>query len=275
MNYGVCLEMVFTDRPFIDRIQLAADAGFTFAEMWFGDLTPTPGERDTGKSKQAAHLRAAAAKAGITLTNVVIGSPDGGLGGGLTDAKKRAEWLKRTDATLAYCTEAHIGAAIVCTGNLVKGLSRADMRRNVLEGLKATAERAEKAGITLLLEVLNDKVDHAGYFLTSSDEGAALCREVNSPRMKLLFDCYHMQIMEGDLIGHIRKNLDVIGHFHSAGHPGRHELWLGETNYPFLVRELEAMGYQGVFALEYAPTLPAMESLRKTLEHLNNKTTVG
>ncbi|MFH1970594.1 MAG: TIM barrel protein [Verrucomicrobiota bacterium] len=268
MKYGVCLEMVFTDRPFLDRIRLAADAGFSFVEMWFTDLTAAVSGMDANDPKQAVKVRAGAAKAGVTMTNVVIGSPDGSLGGGLTDAARRPEWLQRTDATLAYCREANIGAAIVCTGNLVKGLSRAQMRTNVLEGLKATVARAEKAGITLLLEVLNDKVDHPGYFLTSSDEGAALCREVNSPRLKLLFDCYHMQIMEGDLTGHIRRNLDVIGHIHSAGHPGRHELWLGETNYPFLVEEIRKMGYKGVFALEYAPTLEPSESLRKTLEYL-------
>ncbi|MBU0714847.1 MAG: TIM barrel protein [Verrucomicrobia bacterium] len=268
MNYGVCLEMVFTDRPFLDRIHLAAEAGFSFAEMWFGDLTTTNSTGDAKTSKQAAKIRAAAEKAGITMTNVVIGSPDGGIGSGLTDAARRPEWLQRTDATLAYCRDANIGAAIVCTGNLVEGLSRAPMRQNVLDGLKATAERAEKAGITLLLEALNDKVDHPGYFLTSSDEGAALCREVNSPRLKLLFDCYHMQIMEGDLTGHLRKNMDVIGHIHSAGHPGRHELWLGETNYPLLVREIESMGYRGVFALEYTPTLLPSESLRRTLAYL-------
>ncbi|MCX6991669.1 MAG: TIM barrel protein [Kiritimatiellaeota bacterium] len=272
MKYGVCLEMVFTDRPFLDRIQLVAEAGYRFAEMWFGDLAPAKRAANARTSKQAVKVRAAAAKAGVTMTNAVIGSPDGGIGGGLTDAVRRAEWLKRTDATLAYCREANIGAAIVCTGNLAKGLSRTQMRLNVLDGLKATAERAEKAGITLLLEALNDKVDHPGYFLTSSDEGAALCREVNSPRLKLLFDCYHMQIMEGDLTGHLRKNLDVIGHIHSAGHPGRHELWLGETNYPFLVRQLEIMGCQGVFALEYTPTLPPSESLRKTLAYLTKNT---
>jgi len=268
MKLGVCLEMVYQDLPFLERIGKAAEAGYRFAEMWMGDLATTKSAEDARKSRQAAQIRAAAKKAGITMTNAVIGSPDGGIGGGLTDTMRRSEWLQRTDATLAYCREADIGAAIVCTGNLVKGISRAQMRQNVLDGLKATAERAEKAGITLLLEALNDKVDHAGYFLTSSDEGAALCREVNSPRLKLLFDCYHMQIMEGDLTGHIRKNLDVIGHIHSAGYPGRHELWLGEINYRFLVEEIRQMGYKGVFALEYAPTLESSESLRRTLAYL-------
>jgi hydroxypyruvate isomerase len=122
--------------------------------------------------------------------------------------------------------------------------------------------------VKLLLEPLNDQIDHLDYFLTGSDEGATLCREVGSAQLKLLFDCYHMQIMEGDLCGHIRRNLDVIGHFHSAGHPGRHELWLGETNYPFVVQEIEKSGYNGVFAFEYLPLLPPADSLRRVLQHL-------
>ena len=79
-----------------------------------------------------------------------------------------------------------------------------------------------------------------------------------------------MQIMEGDLCGHIKKNLDVIGHFHSAGHPGRHELWLGETNYPFLAKEIARLGYDKVFAFEYLPVLDPAESLRKALAHLQS-----
>jgi hydroxypyruvate isomerase len=77
-----------------------------------------------------------------------------------------------------------------------------------------------------------------------------------------------MQIMEGDLCGHIRRNLDVIGHFHSAGHPGRHELWLGETNYPVVLSEIAKAGYRGVFAFEYMPTLPPAVSLRRNLDYL-------
>ena len=142
------------------------------------------------------------------------------------------------------------------------------MRRSVLDGLKATAERAEKAGIDLFLEPLNDRVDHPNYFCTHSDEGAELCRAVKSARMKLLFDCYHMQIMEGDLIGHIKAAFDVIGHFHSAGHPGRHELWLGETDYRYLTKQIDEMGYSGVFGLEYAPSGDHVESLKKTRQYL-------
>jgi hydroxypyruvate isomerase len=154
---------------------------------------------------------------------------------------------------------------------MAKGLSFPQQRQNVLDGLKGTAELAEALGVDLWLEPLNDQIDHPDCFLIGSDTGAALCREVGSKRLKLLFDCYHMQIMEGDICGHIRRNLDVIGHFHSAGHPGRHELWLGETNYPVVVREIEKSGYTGVFAFEYQPLLPSAESLKRTLDYLTRE----
>jgi hydroxypyruvate isomerase len=266
--FGVCLEMQFPDRPFLDRIAAAGRAGLRFGEMWFTDMTWYAKGMNNEDVKHPDKVRAAAAKAGVTLTNAVIGSPDGGLGGGLTDSRNRSAWLARAKSTLEFCREAGIGAAIVCTGNLAKGLTPQRQRRNVLDGLKATAELAEKLKVNLWLEALNDKIDHPGYFLTSSDEGAALCREVGSRRLKLLFDCYHMQVMEGDLCGHIRRNLDVIGHFHSAGHPGRHELWLGETNYPAVISEITKAGYRGVFAFEYMPTLPPAQSLRRTLDYL-------
>jgi hydroxypyruvate isomerase len=79
---------------------------------------------------------------------------------------------------------------------------------------------------------------------------------VAAPRVKLLFDCYHMQIMEGDLVKHIERSLDVIGHFHSAGVPGRHELYQGETDYPFLLAQIEKLGYRGIFGLEFALARP-------------------
>jgi len=259
MKLGLCIEMAFAGLPFEQRLAAAAKAGFRYVEMWFVDGS------FRGRGEE---LAAMAKRHRLKITNTVIGSPDGSIGGGLTDSRNRRAWLARAQSTLEFCREAGIGAAIVCTGNVAKGLSLQRQRRNVLEGLKATVELAEKLKVNLWLEPLNDKIDHPGYFLTSSDEGAALCREVGSRRLKLLFDCYHMQVMEGDLCGHIRRNLDVIGHFHSAGHPGRHELWLGETNYPVVLREIASSRYAGVFAFEYQPSLPPARSLQRTLDYL-------
>ncbi|MBN1553479.1 MAG: TIM barrel protein [Phycisphaerae bacterium] len=260
MDYGLCIEMALTDRPFAERFQAAADAGFKNVEMWFTKDFSYDGSPDA--------LAKLASDAGVKITNTVIGAPDGSIGGGLTNPANRDQWLERTKLTLEFNKAAGIPASIVCTGNLVEGMSREQMHKSVIEGLKPTVEMAEKYSVTLLLEPLNDRWDHADYFVTCSDYGADICRELKSSRMKMLFDCYHMQIMHGDLLKHIEKNIDVIGHFHSAGVPGRNELFNGEINYPFVIDGIKKLGYQGVFGLEFAPSMDHMESLKKTLEYL-------
>jgi len=262
MELGLCIEMALTDRPFEQRLAAAAELGFKNVEMWFIDLSYK------GSGEDLARL---ARKHGVKMTNTVVGAPDGSIGGGLTDPRKRPQWLERTKMTLAFNCAAGIPATIVCTGNEIPGMSDAQMAVSVVEGLKATAELAEKAGATLLLEPLNTRYDHAGYWLAGSDRGADICRQVGSPRMKLLFDCYHMQIMEGDLLGHIHRNIDVIGHFHSAGVPGRHEHDDGEINYPFLLDRIESLGYKGVFGLEYAPTGGHEASLKRVRKYLGGR----
>jgi hydroxypyruvate isomerase len=251
--------MAFADLPFEDRIRRAADCGLRNVEMWFVDGS------FKGRPEQLASI---AQTHDVTITNTVIGSPDGAIGGGLTSPTKRQKWLARAAMTIEFTRQAEIPATIVCTGNAVKGMSRSQMLASVIAGLKPTVEMAEKAEVTLLLEPLNTRYDHPGYFLTSSDVGAEICRKIDSPRLKLLFDCYHMQIMEGDLVNHIERNIDVIGHFHSAGVPGRHELYQGETDYPFLLKQIERLGYQGVFGLEYMPSIDHEESVRRTLAYL-------
>jgi hydroxypyruvate isomerase len=260
MNYGLCVEMALTDIPFEQRFAKATDLGFKFAEMWF--------VKDFSYNGTAEHLANIAQKSNIKITNTVIGAPDGSIGGGLTNSANRRQWLDRARMTIDFNVAAGIGATIVCTGNVVEGTSDQQMLDSVLEGLKPTVEMAEKAGITLLLEPLNTTYDHAGYFCNSSGMGAKICRGLKSNRMKMLFDCYHMQIMEGDLVKHIESSIDVIGHFHSAGVPGRNELYLGEIDYPFVVGKIESFGYNGVFGLEYQPSIDDSESVKRTLEYL-------
>lgn len=259
MELGLCIEMALAAFPFEERIQKAARLGFRNVEMWFVDGS------FKGKPEELARI---AQKNHVRITNTVIGAPDGSIGGGLTNPDNRDQWLERARMTIDFTKKARIPATIVCTGNEVEGMSDDRMMQFVLEGLKPTLEMAEAAGITLLLEPLNTTYDHPGYWLAGSNKGAQICRELGSERMKLLFDCYHMQIMEGDLLNHIERNMDVIGHFHAAGVPGRHELYHGEINYPFLLSEIEKLGYKGIFGLEYMPSIDDEASLRKTLEYL-------
>lgn len=259
MKLGLCIEMAFASLPFEQRLAAAAKAGFRYVEMWFVDGS----FRGLGEE-----LATMAKRHRLKITNTVIGSPDGSIGGGLTDPANRKQWLDRVRMTLDFNQAARIPASIVCTGNVVPGRSDRQMEKSVLAGLEATVKLAEAAGITLLLEPLNLPYDHAGYWLTSSDRAAGLCRQIGSDNLKLLFDCYHMQIMEGDLLKHVERNLDVLGHIHSAGVPGRHELFEGEINYPFLFRQIEQLGYKGVFGLEYMPSMNHAVSVRKTRKYL-------
>jgi len=261
MKYGLCIEMALTDIPFEQRFKAAADLGLEFVEMWF-----TKDFSFNGKPEELAKL---ASDANVKITNTVIGAPDGSIGGGLTNPANRSQWLERAKMIIDFNKAAGIPMTIVCTGNVVEGMTDQQMTESVIEGLKPTVEMAEAAGVTLLLEPLNTPYDHEGYFVDNSTKGAEICRALKSERMKLIYDCYHMQIMEGDLVKHIEKSLDVIGHFHSAGVPGRNELFKGETNYPFVIDQIEKMGYDGIFGLEFEPSMEDQkESVKKVLEYL-------
>jgi hydroxypyruvate isomerase len=263
MKLGLCLEMALTSLPFEDRVKTAARLGFKNVEIWWVDSV------FKGTPDQLAKLAQAN---GVTITNTVINAPDGSVGSGLTDPRKSKDaWLERARMTINYTKEAQISNTIFLTGNRVPDLTDRQMLESVIEWTKPVVDMAEKAGVTLLLEPLNDKYDHPGHWLTSSDLGAEICRRIGSKRLRMLFDCYHMQIMEGDLVNHIKRNIDVIGHFHSAGVPGRHEVFTGETNYPFVLSQIEQLGYQGVFGLEFAPSMNDEVSLTQTLAHLCKK----
>jgi hydroxypyruvate isomerase len=260
MEFGLCIESVFDDLTFEQRVKKAADLGFEKLEMWFVDLT-FKGNADELLQIQQDNK--------VQITNTVIGAPDGSIGGGMTDPKNRNQWLERAKMTLDMTSKAKIPAAIVCTGNVVPGMTTQQMTDSVLACLEETVKLADKYNVNLLLEPLNTPYDHEGYFLDNSDMGADFCRKINSKRLKLLYDCYHMQIMEGDMIKHIEKNFDVIGHFHSAAVPGRGEHYNGETNYPFVIKQIEKMGYKGIFGLEYFPKLDDhAESITKVMQYL-------
>jgi hydroxypyruvate isomerase len=158
--------------------------------------------------------------------------------------------------------------AIVLTGEVEPGKSPAEQRSRVVENLKALGPMAAREGITIVLEALNSLVDHKGYFLDSARAGLDIIREVAHPNIRLLYDVYHMQIMEGNVIDTVSRNIDLIGHFHAAGVPGRHELDTGELDYRHIVDSIEKAGYKGAFGLEYWPTTEHAESLRRMAAYL-------
>ncbi|MBM3880465.1 MAG: TIM barrel protein [Verrucomicrobia bacterium] len=142
-----------------------------------------------------------------------------------------------------------------------EGLDNSVLFLNQIKGL------AEDLGVTLCLELLNSKVNHPGYMADRTAWGVELCKRVNSPRVKLLYDIYHMQIMEGDIIRTVRDNIQWIGHFHTAGNPGRHEFdHTQELNYPPICKAIADLGFQGYLAHEYTPTRDPLGTLRAMLK---------
>jgi hydroxypyruvate isomerase len=142
------------------------------------------------------------------------------------------------------------------------GMSDEEGLANCAAGLKRVMQRAEEKKITVLMEGLNTKVDHRGYMYEKTEWGVTLCKMVGSDRFKLLYDIYHMQIMEGDVIRTIRKYKDYIGHYHTGGNPGRNEIdETQELNYPAIVRAILETGYQGFLGQEFIPKREKLESL--------------
>ena len=133
-------------------------------------------------------------------------------------------------------------------------------------GLAAVLPAAERHGVTICMELLNSKVDHAGYQCDRTPWGVALVKRLGSERFKLLYDIYHMQIMEGDVIRTIRDNREYIGHYHTAGVPGRHEIDASqELNYPAIARAIADTGFTGYVAQEFIPTRDARTALAEAV----------
>jgi hydroxypyruvate isomerase len=167
---------------------------------------------------------------------------------------------------IPLAAKAGVPNVITFSGNR-KGITDDEGARNTVAGLNRVKKIAEDYGVTICLELLNSKVDHPGYMADHTAWGARVMEQVNSPRVKLLYDIYHMQIMEGDLIATIRKNINWIGHFHTGGVPGRHELdKTQEVQWDAVMRAIVETGFKGYVAQEFMPTRDPLTSLREAVE---------
>ena len=153
---------------------------------------------------------------------------------------------------------------LICFSGNREGKDDAACISVVADGLAQVAEAAERAGITLVMELLNSKVSHPDYQCDHTAWGVEVCERVGSAAVKLLYDIYHMQIMEGDLIRTICGNIQTIGHFHTAGNPGRHDLDdAQEINYAAVMRAIAMTGYDGYVAHEFSPKGDVREAIEK------------
>ncbi len=180
----------------------------------------------------------------------------------MTDAAFRKQWLECLQESCIAAKRAGVRHLITQVGQDT-GAERAFQHANIVETLKAAAPILDTYGVTIMIEPLNTIVNHKGYYLWSAVEAFDIIREVNHPFVKVVYDIYHQQVMEGNIINNVTANLDCIAHLHSAGHPGRNELQYGENDYHVIFRAIDKAGYKGCCGLEYKPLLEPEESLRE------------
>jgi hydroxypyruvate isomerase len=202
---------------------------------------------------------------------LTIASIDGGLSieQGLNRREHHEYLEQRIRATIDQAEKWGIPNVIVFSGNR-DGLDDWMGAEITAEGLCRVAKAAEETGVTLVLELLNSKVDHEDYQCDRTPWGVEVCRMVDSPRVKLLYDIYHMQIMEGDIIRTIRDYHTSFAHYHAAGNPGRHELDdTQELNYPPIIRAILETGYKGYLGLEFIPLGDPIAGLKQAFDLCN------
>jgi hydroxypyruvate isomerase len=234
---------MFTDKPFEQRLEYVADLGFPAFEFW---------------TRQGKDMNIALA---LKLALRLEVSAFSGSSASLVDPAQREQFLSDITRAASLAFDLSCANLIVTSGPALPNVPRDEQRRHLVALLREAAETAADADACLVLEPLN-QIDHPGTFLSSSDEGFAIVREVNSPHVKLCFDVYHQQISEGNLTQRITDQLDLIGHLQVADVPGRHEPGTGEINYEHLFGVLRELNYRGYVGLEYTPLFDAKASLR-------------
>jgi len=249
VRLSVCIDMIMTELPFLERMDRVKRLGYPAFEFW------------DWKNKDVDAIIRKKNELGLEIATI--------MGSGwksLFTEDARKTFVSEIQASLAAAKRLGSKTLIVTTGFEDKRIPRAEQHAHYVAALKAAAPFAEQAQLTLVLEPLNTKVDHPGYYLQTAQEGFEILDEVGSTAVKMLFDIYHHQIMEGNVIQDITKNISKIAHFHVADVPGRHEPGTGEINYGNVFRAIASTGYQGFVGLEFKPSGNAEESLKAVLK---------
>ncbi len=236
-KFAVNVEMWWPDLPFLERIQKTADLGFPAIEFW------------DYEKKNLDKIRNRCADLGLVITQFTAW----GFNPGMNDPQNLNLFENKIKQAVKAAKKLNCKLATVVGGDDQPDQTQEEMHENIISALKRVAPIAADNGLTLLLEPMNIRVDHKGHCLYGSGPALRICREVNSPFVKINWDLYHMQITEGDLCGNLREGFDQVGYLQLADHPGRNEPGTGEIHYPRVLKEAYDLGYRGYVGLECSP----------------------
>jgi len=235
---------------YAEKIRAAAALGWKAIEplSWFGeDLTAASAASD---------------ETGCYISGIIVQSADKAVmelmkwTHGIVYEDAKDAFVQAMKETVQAAQAIKCTTIVVTTGNERNDVSREIQHANAVAALKAALPVIKDTGVQLVLEPLNVLVNHKGYYLTSTEEGARIVKEVGSPQVRLLYDIYHQQITEGNLIDTIQKYISVIGHFHVGDVPGRKEPGTGEINYKNVFSAIAETGYSGYVVFECGRTEP-------------------
>ena len=258
IKLSVRVEPLFPDLTLPQQMAKVAEAGYPGFEF---------GNWQAANAKQIVALKN---RLHLNLVCIVGNFGVNPKGAGLCDPSERSAFLAAIKASVDAARRFETTGIVVLTGNKIPRLSRDNQHAAIVEGLKRAHDLAAPHNITMLVEPVNTLAEveplhpqenHLDYYLNTSREAFEIIREVASPYVKVLFDIYHVQIMEGNLIDTIHKNIAHIGHFHVGDVPGRHQPGTGEINYANIFTAIRETGYNGFIGMEYLPTTDAMRTL--------------
>lgn len=247
MKFSVAVPCIFRGVDFCEAIKSCASLGFDAAETY------------NWQNLDLQKVKSTLDDTGVTLISMCT-----------TDFRMNEPEVRKV--WLGGLRESCEAARILGVKKLISqvgqdtGLERSYQHEAIVNTLREARPILEEYGVTVMIEPLNLLVNHPGYYLPSSKEAFDIVNESENPFAKVVYDIYHQQITEGNIIPTVKENLDFIAHLHAAAHPGRIDLWLGENDYKFIFNAIDSMGYEGYCGLEYRPTIDPKESLLKIKE---------
>ena len=249
-KYAANLSMLFTERPFLERFEAAANAGFEAVEFLFP------------YAYAAADIRQRLDAHGLTLVlhNLPAGDWDAGERGIACHPDRVQEFRAGVELAIGYAQALGVGQLNCLAGKAPAGVAEADLHSTLVANLRFAAQALQAAGLRLLIEPINT-YDIPGFFVSRTSQALAILDEVGAENAFVQYDMFHMQVMEGDLAQTIETNLPRIGHMQFADNPGRHEPGTGEINYGFLFGHIDRLGYEGWIGAEYIPSGDTVASL--------------
>ena len=251
------LSMMFHEFDFLDRFEAAAKAGFKGVEYLF----PYDYPAEQIKEKLDKY----------DLTQVLFDFPAGDWAAGDRGCAvfpgRVGEFQDGVGTAVEYAKVLDCERLTVLAGKAVSGVSATEMHDTLIDNMKFASKAVDGTDITVLLEAINT-IDIPGYSVFRTNQSRAAVEATGADNVKVQYDIYHMQIMEGDVTRAIEANLDVIGHFQLADNPGRHEPGTGEINYDFLLPHIDSLGYEGWIGCEYAPAGDTVAGLEWAAKYL-------